>query len=214
MRKRLALFFALLASGLSAFAQSSLHSAAEGLEPGWSLYAWGDLKVAAAGKPGESVIKVDVTPTVQAWSGFTLSPGWNQSAGAMMPLEPNEVATGALLMEVNGGADVSGAIQGGQQIQFAVALADATGTEIKGTNGYIPFDRVSNATAIDENPATWQQIRVPFARAAGASAALVKGVKKVSIQVVGGGAPEAGFLVRNIRLESAGAAPAAPPPPA
>ncbi len=212
MRNLLAFVVAFFASSLVALAQTApLHSAARGLDSDWGVFAWGGLKAGEAGAAGERVLRIEVTEQAQPWAGFVLGPGWNQPPSAMLPLTPADVTSGALLLEVNGGTDRAGATRGGQRIQFLVNLADASGTELKGTAGYLGLDAVASEGAIDNDSATWQKVRIPLARVAGAVAPKVAGVKKLSVQVQGGSAADAGFLVRNIRLESAAEAPPAPP---
>jgi cephalosporin-C deacetylase len=184
-------------------AQAQIHSAATGLSPEWATSAWGGLKTSQLPADSGRVLKIEATPAAIAWSGVLIGPAWNQPPTAALPVSAADLATGALLLEINGEGS------GGQTLQFAVTLADATGAELKGTGTYLSFDKVSDADRVDADPATWQKIRIPLARAAGTQAASATGIKKIGLQFTGT-APTGGVLLRNIRLESSGEAPAAP----
>lgn len=196
---------ALLLAPLCAHAQ--IHNTATGLAPEWATSAWGGLKTSQVTAANGRVLRIEATPAATAWSGVLIAPGWDQPPSAAVPLTPADLATGALLLEINGETS------GGQTLQFSVTLSDSTGAELKGTGAYLAFDQVSDADRVDADPATWQKIRIPLARAAGSKAAEAKGIKKVGLQFTGGTAPSGNILVRNIRLESSAEAPATSSPP-
>jgi len=200
------------ASALSLSAQ--IQTVATGLDSDWSLAAWGGLAVEETADGSDRVIAVKVISNAEAWAGFNVSPSWEKPATFFLPITPEKVAHGALTLEFNGGTTIAGEIRGGQQLQFSVTLTDNVGNELEG-RGFIAFDQYAEADLIDTDPATWQKIRIPLAGLVGSqTAAAAAGLKKISIQYVGDEEPVAGFLVRNINIESPADDPATSPPAA
>ncbi len=169
----------------------------DGLPKNWKLVGWNGVKPELQ-SPDEdgadaAVLSLTLSEDAKSWGGSKLK-AIKPDHGLTMP--ENSVSNqGHLVFEVNGSQDKWGKHKGRQQLQVLLVFSD--GDQNKNRK-YVPLPPYTNGTAVDEQPETWQEVRVPLSR-------LLPGgdldkLQELSLQYRGQ-LPDSGIQVKNIRLE-------------
>ncbi len=202
MKKLLLTSLCALSVASAARAEILLYSGEDSFPAGWAKQEWGgavptiEPMVSQDDQPGSLAI-LAVTGA-EAWSGA----GIHTFSDDQPPLEipASYLESGSLVFLVNGGVRPDGDREGGQSVQVALGWAEP-GAEASAKQGsdFIKVSDHLDGEVIDEDPESWQEVRIPLSAFGFPDTADALVWKSFAVQFMGA-APTSGVYVTDIRL--------------
>lgn len=155
------------------------------------LSGWGGCSASEAKSgSGESFIEIAPSEGAKQWCGVVASFECLESAKA--PLSPELLESGFLRFELNGGLDEFDRPSGSHSVQVAISQKEPSKS-----GGFVGLESYMKGSAVDSDPATWQEVKIPLKTLVGNS-----GLKRFdSLRVQFRGTPsQAPLLIRGISL--------------
>ena len=189
------ILLAILAASLNAFgaepgASIELYGA-KAPALGVKLNAWGDCKPAERRPEGGlPYLEIAAPETAKQWCGTTIA--FSQGLEEKEALSKDLIEKGLLTFKVNGGNDEFDRPSGGQNVQIAIGQQSPAKS-----GGYHPLSNYLEGNSVDNDPESWQEVRIPLKTLIGDSG--MKRVDALKVQFIGT-PPGAPLLIREIRL--------------
>lgn len=133
---------------------------------GWHVGGWGgvDFKLQPLKDRDAKVLHLQLNAAPQNWAGVFLST--TQPTGktqAEIAMSQSLKKTGTLVLSINGSNDEWGNPVGQQKLQIAIAQRTEKSKWLHGSK-FLPLKSFVTGNMIDDNPETWQQVRIPLAK--------------------------------------------------
>lgn len=198
MKKQILCILAVIGAALPSCAADGdavIFSGEDGFRSGWTVTAWGGLEARkdAEGENGGLAAASVLTEKAVPFSGVSLRVGYDQNmAAAAIPLDETLRDRGIVVLKVNCGKDSSGqALQANLGFLVEGKMKEAP---------QVPLGEFGGPAKLDNDPETWQEIRIPIDRmlAKLPDPTAAEGLLSVGIQYVD--APVSEILVGDCRI--------------
>ena len=184
-----------------------IFSGKSGLSPGWVKSPWPWMTVITfdhemARSPGGQSIRIDYeNEAKKPWGGASFLVKDTQAFTGAVKVKESDFKKGALRFYINGGKDILGRFQGGQDIQVLLKFVKTDGT-IQRAKQFVRLNPYIENNRIDDVPGTWQKVSIPLKIFVDKDQSYdgIQAIISFLIQFYGSTIPQSGIYITDIGI--------------